>query len=92
MLQQHNCWRLVCVLFGRDLPVVLREIDNHFVHVGLAFVVGLMDGEAMANMKGVGDEGQDDENSEQILTDGFVDGSSADIERGQVRVRKFDIH
>ncbi|KAE8447147.1 hypothetical protein EG329_011131 [Mollisiaceae sp. DMI_Dod_QoI] len=37
---------LVCVLKGSAVPVILREVDGHYVHVGTAFVVGLMDGEA----------------------------------------------
>jgi len=37
---------LVCVLHQCRWPVVLRKVNDHFVHVGAVFVLGLMDGEA----------------------------------------------
>ena len=39
---------IICVLEGCPVPVVLREVDLHFVLVGTCFVEGLMDGETLA--------------------------------------------
>ncbi|KAH0556412.1 hypothetical protein GP486_005667 [Trichoglossum hirsutum] len=36
---------LVCVLQESSLPVVLRKVGSHYVHIGPCFVLGLMDGE-----------------------------------------------
>ncbi|RFU30889.1 hypothetical protein B7463_g5465, partial [Scytalidium lignicola] len=36
----------VCLLCGSGVPVVLRIIDNHYVHVGTCFVSNFMDGQA----------------------------------------------
>jgi len=36
----------VVVLAGCDAPVLLRPKDGHYEHIGVCFVVGLMDGEA----------------------------------------------
>jgi hypothetical protein len=36
---------LVCVLCGSRVPVILREVGDHYVHVGTGFVEGLMGGE-----------------------------------------------
>jgi len=38
---------MVCVLLGGSLPVVLREVGEHCVLVGLAYVDGIMHGEAL---------------------------------------------
>jgi hypothetical protein len=38
---------IICVLEGCPVPVVLREVDAHFVLVGTSFVEGLMDGETL---------------------------------------------
>ena len=37
----------ICVLFGSDVPFVLRRIGQHHAVVGQCFVLGLMDGEAI---------------------------------------------
>ena len=37
----------ICVLFGNDVPFVLRRVGQHHVVVGQCFVLGLMDGEAI---------------------------------------------
>ncbi|KAF4625433.1 hypothetical protein G7Y89_g12733 [Cudoniella acicularis] len=38
---------LVCVLSDCSIPVLLRKVDSHYIHVGACFVLGLMDGEAV---------------------------------------------
>jgi hypothetical protein len=38
---------IVCILFGGSLPMVLRPVDDHFLLVGLCYVHGIMDGEAL---------------------------------------------
>jgi len=38
---------LVCILFGADMPFILRREEEHHVLIGAAFVFGLMNGEAM---------------------------------------------
>ena len=38
---------LVCVISGSNLPVIFRKVNNHYLHIGTSFVLGLMDGEAM---------------------------------------------
>ncbi|CAG8978284.1 hypothetical protein HYALB_00010282 [Hymenoscyphus albidus] len=35
----------VCVLWGCDVPVVIRRLEDHYVLVGPCFVLGFMDGE-----------------------------------------------
>ena len=42
---------ILCVLKGCDTPVVLRKVNEHYVHVGTCFVLGLMDGEAAELLK-----------------------------------------
>ena len=42
---------LVCVLFGCDAPLVLRQIDSHYINIGSGFVVGLMEGQAVEDLK-----------------------------------------
>jgi hypothetical protein len=37
-----------CILEGCPVPVVLREVDAHFVLVGTCFVKGFIDGETLA--------------------------------------------
>jgi hypothetical protein len=37
---------LVCVLRESSVPVVLRRLDSHYLHLGPCFILGLMDGEA----------------------------------------------
>ncbi|KAM5342020.1 hypothetical protein ACJ41O_015051 [Fusarium nematophilum] len=39
---------LVCVLFGCEMPVVLRKVDSHYLHIGPCFALGLMRGEAVS--------------------------------------------
>jgi hypothetical protein len=36
---------LVCLLQGSCLPVILRRIEDYYVHVSTCFALGLMDGE-----------------------------------------------
>jgi hypothetical protein len=42
---------LICVLFGSNVPFVLRRVDDYFVLVGECFVLGLMDGEAIDRLE-----------------------------------------
>ncbi|KAH8745963.1 heterokaryon incompatibility protein-domain-containing protein [Hyaloscypha sp. PMI_1271] len=37
---------VVCVLCQSSVPVILRRVDSHYIHVGSSFVLGLMEGEA----------------------------------------------
>lgn len=37
----------VCVIIGCDVPVVLRSVGDHYIHIGPCWVLGLMDGEAL---------------------------------------------
>lgn len=39
---------MVCVLWGCDVPVVVRRLEDHYVLVGPCFVLGFMDGEMRA--------------------------------------------
>jgi len=41
---------LVCVILGCEMPVVLRKVDTHYIHMGPCFVIGLMDGEAISGI------------------------------------------
>ncbi len=41
----------ICVLLGANIPLMLRQVDDHFVLVGQAYVKGLMYGEAIEMMK-----------------------------------------
>lgn len=38
----------ICVLYGFDMPIVLRQIEGDTFYVGICFIVGLADGEAMS--------------------------------------------
>jgi Heterokaryon incompatibility protein (HET) len=42
---------LVCVLFGSNLPFVLREDNGEYILIGEAYIHGFMDGEAMAQIE-----------------------------------------
>jgi di/tripeptidase len=47
---------MICVVLGCNVPMVLRKaVDDHHL-VGPCFVWGLMDGEALENMRGSGYE------------------------------------
>ncbi len=41
---------LICVLFGCDVPVVLRQEDDHFIFIGECYIRGLMHGEAIKSL------------------------------------------
>lgn len=38
---------VVSVIIGCDVPVVLRRVDDHYIHIGPCWVLGLMNGEAL---------------------------------------------
>jgi hypothetical protein len=42
----------ICVLFGSQVPFVMRKVDDYFVLVGECSVLGLMDGEAIDRLDG----------------------------------------
>ncbi len=44
---------MICVLFGCNIPVLIRKEDDHQILVGECFVWGLMDGKILNNEKGV---------------------------------------
>lgn len=37
----------VCVIIGCDVPVVLRSVGDHYIHIGPCWVLGFMNGEAL---------------------------------------------
>jgi Heterokaryon incompatibility protein (HET) len=37
----------VCIVQGCNVPVVLRRVGDHYIHIGACYVAGLMDGEAI---------------------------------------------
>lgn len=37
----------VCVIIGCDVPVILRRVGDHYIHIGPCWVLGLMNGEAL---------------------------------------------
>jgi hypothetical protein len=41
---------LMCILSGCKMVVLLRKHGNSYVHVGICFVLNLMDGEAKADL------------------------------------------
>ncbi|KAF7537874.1 hypothetical protein G7054_g3391 [Neopestalotiopsis clavispora] len=41
----------LCVAFGCNLPILLRPEGSHYQHVGTSYVVGLMEGEAMTDLR-----------------------------------------
>lgn len=40
---------IVCVLLGYEVPVILRQVEDHYVFIGDCFVYGQMDGEALVD-------------------------------------------
>jgi hypothetical protein len=42
---------LVCVIFGCDVPLVLRPVEEHYYMIGDCYVEGIMQGEAMRNFE-----------------------------------------
>ncbi|KAH8669541.1 hypothetical protein BGZ60DRAFT_37163 [Tricladium varicosporioides] len=42
---------LICVLFGCDVPVVLRQKAGRYIFIGECYVRGLMHGEAIETLK-----------------------------------------
>ena len=41
---------MVCVLFGSNAPVVLRKDEKGYIHIGVCFILGFMDGEGISSM------------------------------------------
>jgi hypothetical protein len=42
---------LLCTLQGFDRPVILRQVDSHYIFVGDCYVPGIMDGEFLEAVK-----------------------------------------
>lgn len=42
---------VVAILLGGQLPFVLRKVEGHYILIGEAYVHGIMDGEAMAELE-----------------------------------------
>ena len=38
---------IVCILFGGHVPIILRPVDGPFLFVGICYVHGIIDGEAL---------------------------------------------
>ena len=45
------CTDMIWVLLGANIPFILRKVNDHFLLVGMAYVEGLMYGEAIEMMK-----------------------------------------
>jgi hypothetical protein len=43
---------IICVAFGCSTPLVLRQVENHYILIGEAYVDGYMYGEAMEMLEG----------------------------------------
>jgi hypothetical protein len=37
----------ICVLLGCDVPVILRQVEDHYTFIGESYVRGLMEGQAI---------------------------------------------
>ena len=46
---QHD--DIICILFGCSVPIVLRKVDEHYVYIGECYVHGIMDGQAIDQMR-----------------------------------------
>jgi hypothetical protein len=42
---------VVCVLFGSQVPFILREVDDHYLLIGECYCHGIMEGEAMLGLE-----------------------------------------
>lgn len=42
-----RCGDEVCILFGGDVPYIVRDHDDHHQFIGECYVQGIMDGEAV---------------------------------------------
>ncbi|KAH6662018.1 hypothetical protein B0J14DRAFT_496506 [Halenospora varia] len=42
---------LICILFGCSVPVIIRKVKNHHILIGEAYVRGIMDGEAIIQLR-----------------------------------------
>jgi hypothetical protein len=50
---------MIAILMGGQLPFVLREVHNHYILIGEAYIHGIMDGEAMAQFRASSGSTQD---------------------------------
>jgi hypothetical protein len=47
LVPDHTEGDMICVLFGCDVPVVLRQKADHYIFIGECYIKGLMYGEAI---------------------------------------------
>ena len=45
--KETEVWDWVCVLYGGQLPFVIRGVERHFELIWEAYLHGIMDGEAL---------------------------------------------
>lgn len=45
--QEMRAGDIICVVFGCSMPVVLRKVDDHYIHLGACYMLGIMDGEVV---------------------------------------------
>ena len=42
---------VVCIILGFDVPLVLRQVDNHYELIGSCYIDGIMEGQAMKELE-----------------------------------------
>lgn len=42
---------LICVLFGCDKPLIIREVESHYILIGDSYIYGMMNGEVVRDMR-----------------------------------------
>ncbi len=50
--ENYEYWKdRICVVYGSQIPVVLRPIETHFEMIAPCLVLSFMDGEAVLDME-----------------------------------------